>query len=336
MRRAGFNAILELHTGEAPDREVMALRLLIVDDNGHFLEAARNLLEREGARVVGVASTSSEALRLASELRPDVILLDVDLGEESGFDVARRFAAGNHAPVVLISAYPEAEFADLVQASSAVGFLSKSDLSLPAVSDLLRQHSDRRSGSQLQNGDHVCAFYFGTKERDNILLPYLREGLRQGQKCIGVVDALEPTEVVVNLGVGAEEAIRSRQLELLHSREAYLRTRRFDTREMIDFFDGAVGPAMRSGQYDCARVVGEMTWSLQDVPGVDDLVDYESEVNDFVPRYAQVVLCMYDLERFGGGLVSGLLRTHPKILLGGLVIENPHYLSPDEFRATRA
>jgi CheY-like chemotaxis protein len=313
----------------------MALRLLIVDDNGHFLDAARHLLEREGARVVGVASTSSEALRLAGELRPDVILLDVDLCEESGFEVARRFAAGNHAPVVLISAYPEAEFADLVQASPAVGFVSKSDLSMQAVSDLLRTRGGAISGLQLTQGDHVCAFYFGAKERDDILLPYLREGVRKGQKCIGVVDGVEPTEVVVNLGVDAEEAIRSRQLELLHSRDAYLRTRRFDTREMIDFFDGAVGPAMRSGQYACARVVGEMSWSLQDVPGVDQLIDYESEVNDFVPRYAQVVLCMYDLERFGGELVSGLLRTHPKILLGGLVIENPHYLSPDEFQVTR-
>jgi hypothetical protein len=64
----------------------MALRLLIVDDNAHFLRAARTLLEREGVRVVAVASTSAEAVRLARELRPDVTLLDIDLGNESGFD----------------------------------------------------------------------------------------------------------------------------------------------------------------------------------------------------------------------------------------------------------
>ncbi len=310
----------------SPDREVTALRFLIVDDNAHFVEAARHLLEGEGARVIGVASTGAEAIRLAGELRPDVILVDVDLGEESGFDVARRLAAGNHAPVVLISAYPEGEFTDLVAASPAAGFVSKSDLSAAAVTALLPNKDDGSPGLQLAQGDHVCAFYFGSAERDEILLPFLREGVRQGDKCIGVVDAVEPTEVAGALGVDAEEAIRSGQLELFRSKDAYLRTQRFDPGAMVDFFDDAVGPAMRSGRYGCARVVGEMSWSLRDVPGADDLIEYESEVNDFVPRYAQVVLCLYDLERFGGGLVPDLLRTHPKILLGGLVLDSPHYL----------
>jgi hypothetical protein len=236
----------------------------------------------------------------------------------------------------LISAYPEGEFADLVAASPAVGFVSKCDLSAATVSALLPNEGDRAPGVQLAQGDHVCAFYFGSKERDEILLPFLREGVRRGDKCIGVVDAVEPTEVAVALGVHAEPAMRSRQLELFRSKDAYLRTQRFDSRDMVDFFDDAVGPAMRSGQYGCARVVGEMTWSLRDVPGGDDLIEYESDVNDFVPRYPQVVLCLYDLERFGGGLVPDLLRTHPKILFGGVVIDNPHYLAPDEFRRTRA
>jgi CheY-like chemotaxis protein len=119
----------------------MARRFLIVDDNAHFLGAARDLLEREGVSVVGVASTGAEALRLVRELQPDVILVDVDLGDESGFDLAQRLAAGEAAPVVLISAYPEAEFAELITASSAVGFVSKSELSASAVSEVL-SHGD--------------------------------------------------------------------------------------------------------------------------------------------------------------------------------------------------
>jgi two-component system nitrate/nitrite response regulator NarL len=115
----------------------MALRLLIVDDNAHFLNVARDLLEREGAIVVGLASTSADALQRARELQPDVILVDVDLGEESGFDLAQQLAPGDNGRVVLISAYPEAEFADLITASPAVGFVSKSDLSARAVSDVL-------------------------------------------------------------------------------------------------------------------------------------------------------------------------------------------------------
>jgi two-component system nitrate/nitrite response regulator NarL len=85
----------------------MALRMLIVDDNAHFLQAARTLLEREGTRVVAVASTSAEAIRQARDLRPDVTLVDIDLGDESGFDLARRLTQAGSAiagRVVLISA----------------------------------------------------------------------------------------------------------------------------------------------------------------------------------------------------------------------------------------
>jgi DNA-binding NarL/FixJ family response regulator len=120
----------------------VALRMLIVDDNWHFLNAARNVLRQEGVDVVGIASTIDEALHLAEELRPNVILVDVDLGEESGFDLAQRLAAADAASVVLISAYPEADLSDLIAASPAVGFVSKSELSARAVSNLLESERD--------------------------------------------------------------------------------------------------------------------------------------------------------------------------------------------------
>jgi DNA-binding NarL/FixJ family response regulator len=124
----------------------MPLRSLIVDDNPRFLAAARALLEREGIAVVGVASTCAEAVRLAGKLRPDVALVDIDLGEESGFDVARRLAGAGGpelSPVVLISAYPEGDFADMIAASPAVGFISKSDVSAGGIRDLLRASAPR-------------------------------------------------------------------------------------------------------------------------------------------------------------------------------------------------
>jgi DNA-binding NarL/FixJ family response regulator len=119
----------------------MTLRSLIVDDNAGFLAAARALLEREGIAVVGVASSCAEAVQLAGRLRPDVALVDIDLGEESGFDVARRLAGAGGpvlSPVVLISAYPEGDFADLIAASPAVGFLSKSEVSATRIQEVLR------------------------------------------------------------------------------------------------------------------------------------------------------------------------------------------------------
>jgi DNA-binding NarL/FixJ family response regulator len=119
------------------ESQPVALRMVIVDDSSHFLDAARNLLEQDGIDVVGVASTSAEALQVAADLRPDVMLVDVDLGEESGFDLAQRLAASTTSRVVLISAYPESELADLIAASPADGFVSKSELSAEAVANVL-------------------------------------------------------------------------------------------------------------------------------------------------------------------------------------------------------
>jgi DNA-binding NarL/FixJ family response regulator len=120
----------------------VALRVVIVDDNSHFLRAARNVLRQDGADVVGIASTIQEALRVAKELRPDVILVDVDLGEESGFDLAEKLNAAHAASVVMISAYPETELVDLISASPALGFVAKSELSARAVADLLGSAGD--------------------------------------------------------------------------------------------------------------------------------------------------------------------------------------------------
>jgi DNA-binding NarL/FixJ family response regulator len=110
------------------------MRCLIVDDNELFLEAARALLEREGVAVLGVAMTTAEALAEAERLRPDVILVDISLGPESGFNLARRLAENDHgATVVLISTCAEEDVTDLVADSPATGFVAKSDLSAEAI-----------------------------------------------------------------------------------------------------------------------------------------------------------------------------------------------------------
>ena len=119
---------------------VTALRCLIVDDNASFLGALRSLLERQGLSVVGVASTGADGLQLAAELAPDLILLDIDLGEDSGFTVARQLASADGAAtfrVILISTHPEDDFAELVAQSPAVGFIAKADLSVAAIERLL-------------------------------------------------------------------------------------------------------------------------------------------------------------------------------------------------------
>ena len=114
----------------------MAFGVVIVDDNPLFLETARDLLEREGLRVVGLAATTAQALQRTAELRPDIVLVDISLGDESGFDVARRLAEHDRSggmAVILISTHSEADFADLIAESPAAGFLPKEDLSAHAI-----------------------------------------------------------------------------------------------------------------------------------------------------------------------------------------------------------
>jgi DNA-binding NarL/FixJ family response regulator len=123
----------------------VALRCLIVDDQPSFCEAARDLLEGQGLTVVGCATSSAEALRSVQELRPEVALVDIDLGPESGLDLARRLADGvdgNSPRVILVSTHDEREFVKLIESSPAIGFLAKTELSAERIHQLL----DRAAG----------------------------------------------------------------------------------------------------------------------------------------------------------------------------------------------
>ena len=114
------------------------MRCLIVDDSRHFLEAARGLLLREGVTVVGTATSAAEAGELVEGLRPDVVLVDIDLGDESGFDlVVQLRSAGSPPPMILISTHAEQDYADLIAASPAIGFVPKTNLSAAAIQRLL-------------------------------------------------------------------------------------------------------------------------------------------------------------------------------------------------------
>src|SRR5271167_3051351 len=122
------------HNGDV-ESQVKPIRIVIIDDNPEFLDSARRLLEHQGVRVAGVASTNAEGLRYVQELRPDVTLVDVNLGEESGFDLAEALqdSDGAPVPVILISTHAEPDLADMIETSPAIGFLAKSALSAGAI-----------------------------------------------------------------------------------------------------------------------------------------------------------------------------------------------------------
>ena len=118
----------------------MALRCFIVDDSRPFLAAAQSLLESDGFSVVGVAASAEEALGRVEDAAPDVVLVDVDLGGDSGFELVRRFqreTSLDQSRVILISTYAEEDVAELVKTAPAAAFLSKSQLSAGAIRRIL-------------------------------------------------------------------------------------------------------------------------------------------------------------------------------------------------------
>ena len=125
------------------------------------------------------------------------------------------------------------------------------------------------SGLSLDPGDHLCAIYLSHRHRDEVMLPFLREGLRGGDKCICVLDSIAPSELLVDLGRGidAEGHVACGQLEIASSHEAYVRSRPFSTHEMLAYLDDSVGAVIRDGSFPFVRVLREVPWSLSDPSG---------------------------------------------------------------------
>ena len=99
---------------------------------------------------------------------------------------------------------------------------------------------------------------------------------------------------------------------------------------MLALIEGVLDGGKAQG-FPLTRLVAQMEWALQDLPGADDLLEYEIRLNYLLPRYDDPLICTYDLARFGGGLLIDILRTHPVVIIGGILQENPFFVPPDEF-----
>lgn len=193
------------------------------------------------------------------------------------------------------------------------------------------------SGLEAAVGDHICGLYAGQAQRDQVVIPFLEAGLTAGDKCICVVDETDPAKIFKQLGCSADKSAptAAKQLEVIRAADLYLRSGRFSADEIIGAWKAAIADAMYDGRFDIVRAIE--TWSRRDVvPDMHELLLLESEMNRYLPLYPQVVICLYDIGRFGSGIIVNLLKTHPRMLVGGMLIENPYYLTPDELLARAA
>ncbi|MHB1434396.1 MAG: MEDS domain-containing protein [Streptosporangiaceae bacterium] len=175
-------------------------------------------------------------------------------------------------------------------------------------------------------GSHICAFYRGEDARDRLLEAYLGTGLRAGDKCVCIVDS---DRTASRLSERLPSGRPGSQLDLHQPETTYLAGGSFTTGRMLQFWTDSIARAEREGYLFC-RLVGEMTWALRDAPGVDQLAHYEFELNRVTATSPVIVLCLYDLDLFGGEVVVNIVKTHPQVLVQGILVENPYYLGPGQ------
>ena len=191
----------------------------------------------------------------------------------------------------------------------------------------------RLAGRELGPVRHICAFFNSKKEEYDVLLSFIKEGIECGDKACHIVDADLHQDHLLHLteaGIDCASTHRTGQLDLRSWEQAYLRDGHFDQDRMIALIQEVLKEGRAQG-FPLTRLVANMEWALLDRPGVNNIVEYESRLNEVLPGYDDPVVCTYDLSKFSAGVVIDILRTHPMVIIGGIVQENPFYVSPDRF-----
>jgi MEDS: MEthanogen/methylotroph, DcmR Sensory domain len=192
-------------------------------------------------------------------------------------------------------------------------------------------------GLEVPTGTHLCTFYRGASGRDEIVLPFLAEGIRAGDKCLCFLDTASPSDVLSGLAsqVDVGPSVANGQLEVGTPADSYLRTGRFVADEMIGYWGEAAAETEGAADFSLTRATGEMPIALNQPGKRAEFLRYEAKLNEVIPDYPEVILCLYDLERFGAEVLMDTLHTHPMVIVDGMVHDNPYYIEPGKFLARR-
>lgn len=190
------------------------------------------------------------------------------------------------------------------------------------------------AGSQFGDQRHVCAFFHNSEERERVLLPFVKEGFDCGDRAFHVIDPNQRKEHLQRLesaGIDTERAASSGQLKVYGWNDAHIDPDgRFDQFRMISLIEEELKSGSAQG-FGCSRSIGHMGWALDEPLGVEDLVEYEARLNYILPQYKDPLICVYDINKFSGAVILDILRTHPMVVIGGTLQENPFFVPPDEF-----
>jgi len=198
------------------------------------------------------------------------------------------------------------------------------------------------AGSQLDPVRHVCALFNSDEEEYRILLPFIKDGFECGDRAVHVVnpdDRVEHLERLSAAGIDTSGGQQRGQLDVRTNTDTYLKDGRFDQDRMLTVFEELVSGSAAGG-FGISRIVCRMDWAADGREHVENLIEFESRVSDLWRRHDDAVICTYHLGRFSGDTVIDIVRTHPLVIIGGVLHQNPFFVPPEqflpEFRARRA
>jgi hypothetical protein len=198
----------------------------------------------------------------------------------------------------------------------------------------MTEHSVQLAGVNLAGRNHVCAFFNTIDEEHRVLGSFYKDGFDRGEKAAHIVDPANREEHLKRLagaGIHVQEMMDTGQLEVLPWTDAYVRDHRFDQDAML----ATVEKLMQSGAaagYALTRLVGHhMDWLFLDKPATYNLVEYEARLNHVLSKHNDPVICNYNPSKFGATVAMDIMRTHPLVIIGGLLRENPFFVPPEQF-----
>jgi hypothetical protein len=191
----------------------------------------------------------------------------------------------------------------------------------------------RLAGSVLDRSRHVCAFLHSKEEEYQVLLPFVKEALEEGERVVQIVEQQRRGEHVRRLeeaGIDVAAAERAERLEIRQWEDAYLQDGRFDVQRQLDLIAALLAKGKALG-VPRTRITGGTDWAMLDFPGVHGLIEYESRLNELLVNHDDPVCCIYEVSKFSAAVIMDALRVHPAVIIGGIYQENPFYVPPDEF-----
>ena len=183
---------------------------------------------------------------------------------------------------------------------------------------------------------HVCGLFGSDDAQYAALLPFVREGLLRRERSLHFIDEQERAERLRRLteyGINVEDAQRKGELEIAVWEDVYLRDAKFSATSMLELVQECLSAGRRRG-FPRTRIWANMEWALNDLPGVDDLVRYESRLNYFLPLSGDAVVCAYDVNRFSASVLEDVVAAHPHVFADGWGGPNPYYMPPDQLLPT--